>query len=200
MSEKSKKQTAILHSARELFKQDGFKKVSIEEICEHAGASKMTFYKFFENKHNIAETILQEIVKEGVTLYKEIMKAPSDFQEKLKKIIEMKHEQQSKVGDRFLNDILTDPHLIDQLQKLSAQNLNLSLEVFNVGKQEQVFRKDLTPEYFSYLLDLLTRMYQEARFVQIFPEMHQRTEEIMNLLFYGISRPENFQQTNGDNK
>ena len=40
---KSKKQLELLKIARELFWKHGFKRVSIEEICQKASVSKMTF-------------------------------------------------------------------------------------------------------------------------------------------------------------
>jgi AcrR family transcriptional regulator len=46
----NQKYLKILAAGRDLFWKHGFKRVTIEEVCREAGASKMTFYKFFENK------------------------------------------------------------------------------------------------------------------------------------------------------
>ena len=60
------KKNQILHTSKELFWKFGFKRVTIEEICKEAGVSKMTFYKFFPNKLELAKTILDKIFDENI--------------------------------------------------------------------------------------------------------------------------------------
>ena len=61
----SKKQQQIVNSGKELFFQYGVKRIRVEEICRKAKVSKMTFYKYFENKFALAEHIVQEILNDG---------------------------------------------------------------------------------------------------------------------------------------
>ncbi|WP_372931944.1 TetR/AcrR family transcriptional regulator, partial [Mariniphaga sediminis] len=56
-NKKSKKYLEIMKTARELFWKHGFRRVTIQEICEKAGVSKMTFYKHFPNKIDLAKTV-----------------------------------------------------------------------------------------------------------------------------------------------
>jgi AcrR family transcriptional regulator len=53
----NKKFQSTVNKAKELFWKYGIKKVSIEEICAEAPVSKMTFYKFFKNKNDLAEWV-----------------------------------------------------------------------------------------------------------------------------------------------
>ena len=41
---KNKKKQSIIKASRDLFMRYGIKRVTVEEICETAGVSKMTFY------------------------------------------------------------------------------------------------------------------------------------------------------------
>ena len=42
--------TEILEAAKELFFKHGFKRISIEDICNKADVSRRTFYVYYENK------------------------------------------------------------------------------------------------------------------------------------------------------
>ncbi len=55
--ENNEKYKDILETGQELFWKFGFRRVTIEEICKEAGISKMTFYKYFSNKMDLAITI-----------------------------------------------------------------------------------------------------------------------------------------------
>jgi AcrR family transcriptional regulator len=57
----NKKYQDLLNTARELFFKHGTKRVTIEEICEKADVSKMTFYKFFRNKEDLGIRMLSQI-------------------------------------------------------------------------------------------------------------------------------------------
>lgn len=53
-------QKAILHSFRELLKEKSFCAISIEDICEKAGASRRTFYRYFTDKYELFIWIYQD--------------------------------------------------------------------------------------------------------------------------------------------
>ena len=52
----------LVKQARELFWKHGIKRITVEEICSEAGISKMTFYRNFKNKVEIAERVVTGIL------------------------------------------------------------------------------------------------------------------------------------------
>ncbi len=70
---------ALLSAAKDLFWKHGIKRISVKEICVHAGVSKMTFYRFFDNKLDVVKTILDLIIEESTTEYNEIMAMDISF-------------------------------------------------------------------------------------------------------------------------
>jgi len=56
------KYQAIFKTGKVLFWKHGIKRVTIEEICTEADVSKMTFYKFFPNKIELAKKLIQQIL------------------------------------------------------------------------------------------------------------------------------------------
>ncbi len=57
----SPKFVQIVEIASELFRKYGVKRVTVEEICTTAQISKMTFYKYFANKKELADYIIFKI-------------------------------------------------------------------------------------------------------------------------------------------
>ena len=61
MEKRSEKFESITSAAKSLFWKHGIRRVSIEEICEDAGVSKMTCYKYFSNKTAIAKYLIEDL-------------------------------------------------------------------------------------------------------------------------------------------
>ena len=57
----SKSYQAIIDTAKTLFMKHGMRRITVEEICREASVSKMTFYRLFTNKEDVAEIIIFEI-------------------------------------------------------------------------------------------------------------------------------------------
>jgi len=49
----------LVDSATELILSNGFAATSVDSICEHAGASKGSFYHFFKSKNDIGTAVLE---------------------------------------------------------------------------------------------------------------------------------------------
>ena len=67
--EKSKKATLLVDEAEKLFLRYGLEKVSVEEICQVAKVSKMTFYRYFQNKIHIFLFIINRIMARAEKRY-----------------------------------------------------------------------------------------------------------------------------------
>ncbi|MCJ7680605.1 MAG: TetR/AcrR family transcriptional regulator, partial [Candidatus Aminicenantes bacterium] len=102
----SKKYQLLIEAARDLFMRYGIKRVSVEEICTTAGVSKMTFYKHFSNKIELALFILNQRFEDGVLRYKSIMNRDVPFSEKAGEILKMKLELSEGISREMTKDIL----------------------------------------------------------------------------------------------
>ena len=60
----------IKEKARELFFSYGLKSVSMDEIAKKAGVSKRTIYEFFEDKTELVNEIVQDLVRSYSKLFK----------------------------------------------------------------------------------------------------------------------------------
>ncbi|MDA3905863.1 MAG: TetR/AcrR family transcriptional regulator, partial [Bacteroidales bacterium] len=100
------KQQQILEAGKELFWKHGIKRVTIEEICKQAHVSKMTFYKFFDNKKALAIAILDNTVGAALIDYKELIdKKDCSFTDKINQMLKMKLEGTQDISQEFIMDI-----------------------------------------------------------------------------------------------
>lgn len=58
MEKKEEKEQKLLDSAFTLFTEKGFKDTSIQEIVDHAGVAKGTFYLYFKDKYDIQDYLI----------------------------------------------------------------------------------------------------------------------------------------------
>ncbi|MDH5720009.1 MAG: TetR/AcrR family transcriptional regulator [Spirochaetia bacterium] len=186
--EQNKKYNDILKTGQKLFFKFGTKRVSVEEICQKALVSKMTFYKYFKDKNDLTKVILQRIFDEAVIEYNQIMKDDIDFIKKIEKIIKLKLDKSAEYGDIFLDELLeTNEELKNFVRQKSLEAYNLNIEFFKKGKSEGVIRKNMKPEFFMFLIEDITDMLHNEKLKKIIPDLHERFEELLNYFFYGIA-------------
>ncbi|WP_176244087.1 TetR/AcrR family transcriptional regulator [Pseudoruegeria aquimaris] len=65
MSKSERTRAAILDAAREFLRLRPFRELTVAELMKSAGASRATFYQYFNDLHGLMATLLDE-VKEGI--------------------------------------------------------------------------------------------------------------------------------------
>lgn len=53
-------ETAIIESTKDLMRQMTIDKISVTDICDHAGISRRNFYRYFVDKYKVIDTIYQK--------------------------------------------------------------------------------------------------------------------------------------------
>ena len=186
---KSKKQLELLKIARELFWKHGFKRVSIEEVCKEAGVGKMTFYRLYHNKIELAKAVYNDEVYKGVQNFKDIMAEEIPPTEKIRKILFLKLKGTNDVSQEFLKDFYDSPELglkayIEEKTKLIWSEM---LNDFRKAQQNGLFRKDFKPEFLLNLAPHLTGMLFDEKLLQLYNSPQELIMEIANFCIYGIA-------------
>ena len=57
MASNNSTERAIVESMKDLMRQKTIDKISVTDICEHAGISRRNFYRYFVDKYKVIETI-----------------------------------------------------------------------------------------------------------------------------------------------
>lgn len=181
----------LVATAHDLFMRFGIRRVSVEEICSEANVSKMTFYKYFKNKIELNKYLLNQIFSEQMTEYRKIIAQQVPFPEKVKQIIQLKHEQTDLMSQEFFHDLLKNPNpeIAELLNKFKKDSFNEVLNDFNAAREHGDIRRNLKPEFILYFLNHMTEMAKDENLLRLYRSPNELTMELTNFFFYGILTP-----------
>ena len=185
---KGKKYQNLLETSRDLFLRYGIKRVTVEEICETAGMSKMTFYKHFKNKLDLALFILNREFEEGLNRYKRIMDRDVPYSEKAKEIIKLKLESSEDIGEEILKDLMASsiPEVAEMMQKITEENFKLFLEDMIAAQKKGEIRKEINPHFIIAMLGRMQELAADDMVLSMYESPQALSSEIINFFFYGI--------------
>jgi AcrR family transcriptional regulator len=183
------KRKQILATGKELFWKFGFKRVSIEEICRTAGVSKMTFYKFFPNKLELAKTILDEILDESIQEVRRISDEHESTAKTLRKIMQMKSKGSRDISEEFIKDLYATPDtgLKTYIEEKTSSMFAEVARIYEKGKEDGWIRKDLNIPFFMTFTLKLIPIYSDDEILHFFESSQELIMEITNLFVYGVS-------------
>ncbi|MBN1186260.1 MAG: TetR/AcrR family transcriptional regulator [Bacteroidales bacterium] len=188
MVNKSKKYNDILTIAKELFWKYGFKRVSIEEICREANVSKMTFYKFFPNKIELAKTIFNMVVEDTEKRFRDIMQSDDTPASKLKQVMLLKLEGTNNISPEFMQDFYMGrvPELKTYIEKRTRETWYVLKADYERAQNDGIFRKDFNPELLINIQYKMLELMEDESVTGMFNSPQEMIMEFANLLVYGM--------------
>jgi AcrR family transcriptional regulator len=185
----------ILATAHRLFWKHGVRRVSVEEICREAGVSKMTFYRFFPNKVEVARTILDNLFREGMQKYADIMEEDIPYGEKIRKQLIEKFKASAEMSSEFVKDAFSDrlPELKEFWEEKANEAMQIVVADYKKAIEKGWLRKDIKLEFIIYFNKFMMDMILDEKLMEMYDgDMSKVIKEIVNLFFYGVlPRPEN---------
>jgi len=183
----NKKYRQIMESGQRLILKHGIKRITVEEICRSADVSKMTFYKYFKNKDDLATAVLNELFDEGNELYNEIMSRDITYREKVKAIFNLKLEKSEEYGDSFLQEIYTtEGSFKDLLMERMEESMEMTMDLFHQGQEAGEIDRDMSPEFFIYISQQAQEMLRSEQLRQMIPDTKKRLDSLTRFYFYGL--------------
>jgi AcrR family transcriptional regulator len=184
----NKKYSAILGVSKKLFWKHGVKRVTIDEICHEARTSKMTFYRFFANKTELAKVVIDRYYEESLTKFREIIRADTSPAEKMQRIIGLKIEGSNDISNEFVRDLLSNNN--EELSSYFSEKLkyisNEGIREFKNGQEEGWIRKDLNVEFMFFYYTRSAAFLAEPEMMAHFGSPKEMILEMSNLIIYGI--------------
>jgi len=182
---KSRKRMQIIEGGKTLFFGRGYRKVTVEDICREAGASRMTFYKYFSNKMELFKTIWDGLIDESYRHLYEIDKTDLSFADKMKEILRYKMEMLRKVSPELIDELLHSDHEIGEyLQKSQERSLQQFL-TFTKKAQDRGDMRRLKPEFFLAMIGKMRELLENEQLVSTYPDRLDFIEELNAFFFFG---------------
>ena len=187
-TKKTGKYQDIFKTGKELFWKYGIKRVTVEEICQEAGVSKMTFYKFFPNKIEFAKIILKVEIGESLKKFDQVVHGDLSFTEKVKQMFILKLEGTKDISIEFISDIYKNPDmgLLKVIEKQKQKSLGLFVDFLTDSQKKGLIRKDIKIDFILYYTDQMLQMFVDKQLVSKYDYPQDLIMEAMNFLFYGL--------------
>lgn len=179
----------ILAAARSLFWKHGFRRVSVEEICESCGISKMTFYRYFPNKIELAKTVFLAVIEESYSKFREIIDSPASPEEKINSILLLKFEGTTDISEEFLKDFYSenDSELYSFIKSATSDIWQKIVADLKSAQQNGIFREDLNFEFFFYLSQKIAAVLNDPEILKLFASPRDMIMETARFFMYGIA-------------
>ena len=178
----------LLKTARELFWKHGVKRVTIEEICNVSGVSKMTFYRFFPNKIELAKTILQGMFDDAMGDYRALMAEDIPFEEKVHRQLLLKFEGTKEISKELVRDIYSNQEwgLGAYMEARTEEALKVIMEDYAKAQRKGWIRKDLNLGFVLYIFHKMPEWIYDPQLLSAYESQQDLIMEIANFFFYGI--------------
>jgi len=180
---------SIVKTGRILFWKFGINRVTIEEICREAEVSKMTFYKYFNNKNDLVKYILEKLINDAWNDYNAIMEQDIPYPEKIKQSIELKMKSSDQMSNEFFKEFHSNAD--EDLKQFFADLTNNSLEKVKAdyikAQEDGNIRKDINPDFIIYFLNhILGFLARDDKLLSLYNNPQELIYELISFFFYGI--------------
>lgn len=181
----------IMIVARRLFMKHGISRISIEEVCREAKVSKMTFYRNFNNKVDLAIKVIDDLMDEAERDYRAILDENSSYRDKVQKMIHMKFEGTTDFSREFFEDIRASdiPELRAHLERRIGERIKLSIQDLVKAQNDGLIRKDIKPEFLLYIVNKMQEMLADEELNRHYGSLQEAVMELTNFFFYGLGIP-----------
>lgn len=193
MVNKGKKYYDIVTTAKDLFWKHGFKRVTVEEICTVANVSKMTFYKYFPNKNELAIQIIKDMFDESIKKINDLMLSDISFEEKMKLQVKMKLEATNDISEEFVKDVYgdNDSEVKKYWEKMANDAIDTVMNHYKEAQKKGWMRKDIKIDFIIYVINRFFEFVNDDYLISKYDTMQDLIVEINKFFLYGILPYEN---------
>lgn len=156
--EKKALEKTILDIAEKQLFRYGYKNLNLNEVAKEAGISKVTLYKNFKSKYEVASRIIERLLENTDLEMSNLLQSELSLQDKMAQGIKIISNLYLKMDRDFLHDLEHSlPELwqrIDEIRKTREKMIEkLFIKAQNSGK----IREDIDPQLLASLIMVLVR-------------------------------------------
>lgn len=187
ITDKPRKFRQIFSTAEELFQKYGFRRVTIEEICQKASVSKMTFYKYFANKDELIKFMMETWFRESERIMREVMEMEVPFNEKILLLLKLKEEYSQKLSLEFFAEYVNpEGDLALFIKEFYHKSVAVFIDFVKKAQEKGEVRRDIKPEFLIAVLNQLLEMAKNQDLVKLYPSVTDFSLEVNNFFYCGI--------------
>lgn len=156
VNQTEQKKKAILEITFQLLNEKRIKDIKIEEIAKKAVVSKVTLFKYYQNKSHLMNYVLLKSFEHMVDEIEEIINGDLDFTDTFQAIIDLELKQLKVFSPVFSENLMTQysesPDFFDTDALLPQAKIYENL--FEKGQKEEKISKEYTKEDFLFIINI----------------------------------------------
>ena len=181
----------ILYSALKMFISHGIKRTSVDEIAMETGMTRITVYRYFENKEALVRAVFVSIVKVFEDSEKNIGKNKS-----LEDILDGIHHGLSALPEGNLCVLMNELNIIypNIFEEVYGRRLTAITKIFTscFSDQKQIsqFRSDLNPDVLRAFVEyFIFNIINNTTFTSLGLSQNEIFKNIKTIILHGILNP-----------
>lgn len=178
------KQQQIIDAGKNLFFKHGIKRITVKEISHVAGVSKVTFYKYFENKQALIQVIKNELTETGFAKFDEINKLDLPFAQKIDLMGRWRIEFLESIKGEFVDEVLAKGEFEEKFMERYIQN------IVTAQKNGEI-RENISPELIALVTEKIREVTLEGKWRKIFDDYISYQDQLRTLIFWGMLTDKN---------
>jgi AcrR family transcriptional regulator len=192
MIDKEKIKRKIVIDAGDIFSRFGFRKTTMSDIARKTGMGKSSLYYYFKSKEEVFE---QVVIYEADILIGELTKAlerSNGAKEKLKNYITVRMQVLHKLSNYYnavFSDDLSHFDFIEKVRERYNKEEILTIQrILNKGIEQGQFSIENTELTAIAIFTAMKGLEIPLFWHKVSDEPEMRSENMLNILFYGIVR------------
>ncbi|MEA4847845.1 MAG: helix-turn-helix domain-containing protein, partial [Clostridiaceae bacterium] len=113
-----KKLNRLMEKSEELFWKYGYGPVTVDQIADEAGISKMTIYKYFHSKEDLFIEVLKKSIEFHVNRVMEVIAEKNHAIEKIELLYNYSMNIAVGYSDNLLRDIVERKSIFDKVMEM----------------------------------------------------------------------------------
>ncbi|ABW20151.1 TetR/AcrR family transcriptional regulator [Alkaliphilus oremlandii] len=188
MNQSKIKYNRLIEKAEELFVNLGYKAVSMDQIAEAAGISKMTIYRYFSSKEELFLKVLDLITARMFGYIEDNIKDIEGTLNKIDGLLKINIEQSRKYSLAFYKDVMEMPYILDKVMKEKKRMATILFEdIIREGMERGEIRQvdeGFVANVLISLMDGFARNFEEISNTK--EDIEAFAEKFYDFLKYGL--------------
>ena len=178
----------LFTTAIQLFQKYGFQRTTVNQICQHANLSRVTFYKHFKNKDELVIALLKIHIEKSNHMYELFSQSDISFEEKVRQLIKIKMEASRSFNTDLIKELMHTPRpsVVEFIHEQSQKQKNHLKTMFQQCRDKGEIRSDLNDDMIFFILEQLESWLRNPTFDQLVPDFEQKVSHIIQFFFFGV--------------
>ncbi|WP_040758375.1 TetR family transcriptional regulator [Sporosarcina newyorkensis] len=183
--------TAIIHSAIEVFQEQGIEKTKISDIVKRAGIAQGTFYLYFPSKLSLMPAIAEEMVAKTMDIVQRTVDDRAAYSKQFEQMVDAIYEVNREYYEimAVIYSGLASTEHIREWESIYAPFYEWISEKLEAAREEGAIRQSIKPERTAKVIIGLIESTAEQVFLYAHrdeSEADRQKEEVLDFLSHAL--------------